>query len=226
MFQMGPRTEKVVHFLTLLSQGSSYLNPTAYAIMHKGHHSYSDTEEDPHSPHHAKGLMDMMLRTAREYLAIIEKKHPFNQRFSAHCTPWPAIEKFGDSWLSRIMFGAAYFFFYVAFAPSLVWFLLLPLHFLMGPIHGAIVNWCGHKMGYRNHDTPDLSRNTLVVDVLAMGELFQNNHHRYPNRANFATRWFEFDPTYAIMKGLNLLGVIDMKQRKKAVQVEAIPEAV
>ena len=170
--------------------------------------------------------MDMMLRTAREYLAIIEKKHPFNQRFSPHCTSWPAVEKFGDSWVSRILFGAVYFFIYVAFAPSLVWFLLLPIHFLMGPIHGAIVNWCGHKMGYRNHDTPDLSRNTLVVDVLAMGELFQNNHHRYPNRANFATRWFEFDPTYAIMKGLHLARIIDMKQRKKAIHVDAIAEAV
>ena len=32
-------------------------------------------------------------------------------------------------------------------------YLLLPVHFVMGPIHGAIVNWCGHKYGYRNFDT-------------------------------------------------------------------------
>ena len=38
-----------------------------------------------------------------------------------------------------------------------------PSHFMMGPIHGAIVNWCGHKYGYRNFDNGDDSRNTLLV---------------------------------------------------------------
>lgn len=214
MFSMSPATEKAVHFLTFLTQGSSYLNPSAYAIMHKAHHSYSDTQEDPHSPHHATSLVTMMLRTAKEYFDILENKHVFNQRFSAHCTSWPTLEKLGNSWPSRIAFGALYFFIYLAFAPSLIWFALLPLHFLMGPIHGAIVNWCGHKYGYRNHETPDLSRNSLPLDFLAMGELFQNNHHRFPNKANFATRWFEFDPTYAVMRVLISVGVIDLKTRK------------
>jgi len=31
----------------------------------------------------------------------------------------------------------------------------------MGPIHGAIVNWAGHKYGYQNFDNGDRSRNTL-----------------------------------------------------------------
>ena len=41
--------------------------------------------------------------------------------------------------------------------PSLAhwaFFLLLPVHFLMGPFHGAIVNWAGHKYGYRNFKAP------------------------------------------------------------------------
>ena len=33
-----------------------------------------------------------------------------------------------------------------------------------------------------------------------LGELFQNNHHKRPNSANFAAKWFEFDPVYPIMK--------------------------
>ena len=86
--------------------------------------------------------------------------------------------------------------------------LLLPIHWLMGPIHGAIVNWFGHKLGYRNFATPDKSRNTLVWDALTMGELFQNNHHRAPLRTNFAARWFEIDPTYLIIVGLRILGIV------------------
>jgi stearoyl-CoA desaturase (delta-9 desaturase) len=41
-----------------------------------------------------------------------------------------------------------------------------------------------------------------------MGELFQNNHHKLPNRVNFATKWFEFDPTYPMIKLLTLLKII------------------
>ncbi|HTJ83038.1 MAG TPA: acyl-CoA desaturase, partial [Polyangiaceae bacterium] len=51
MFTMSPRAEKVFHFLTFLFQGSSYLNPRGYAILHREHHAFSDTDKDPHSPH-------------------------------------------------------------------------------------------------------------------------------------------------------------------------------
>ncbi|MCI0670636.1 MAG: hypothetical protein L0Y64_09260, partial [Myxococcaceae bacterium] len=37
MYTMSPRTERVLHFLTYLVQGSSYLNPRAYAILHRQH---------------------------------------------------------------------------------------------------------------------------------------------------------------------------------------------
>jgi stearoyl-CoA desaturase (delta-9 desaturase) len=83
----------------------------------------------------------------------------------------------------------------------------------MGPVHGAIVNWCGHRYGYRNHVTTDKSRNTLPIEALTMGELFQNNHHKHPQRPNFATAWFEVDPTYQIMRVLAALRIIDMRSK-------------
>ena len=89
-------------------------------------------------------------------------------------------------------------------------FLLLPYHFVMGPTHGAIVNWCGHRYGYRNYDSSDVSRNMLFVDFVTMGELFQNNHHKFAMSPNFANRWFEIDPTYQIMRVLQAVRIIDM----------------
>ena len=89
-------------------------------------------------------------------------------------------------------------------------FALLPFHFVMGPMHGAIVNWCGHRYGYRNFDSDDVSRNTLVVRLAHLGELFQNNHHKFGMSPNFAARWFEIDPTYQVMRALALVGIIDM----------------
>ena len=96
--------------------------------------------------------------------------------------------------------GAAYALLYLWLATAWWQFLLLPVHWVMGPIHGAIVNWCGHRYGYRNYATKDASRNLLPLDFLMLGELFQNNHHRAPGRLNFAARRFEFDPTFAVLR--------------------------
>ena len=90
----------------------------------------------------------------------------------------------------------------------------------MGPVHGAIVNWAGHKYGYQNFDNGDQSRNTLPFDVLTMGELFQNNHHRYATSPNFAARWFEIDPAWQVMKLLAWTGVISVVSRPKAAYPE------
>ena len=55
-----------------------------------------------------------------------------------------------------------------------------------------------------------MSRNTLPFDFLTAGELFQNNHHKFPMSPNFAARWFEIDTTYQVMRLLQRLGIIDM----------------
>jgi stearoyl-CoA desaturase (delta-9 desaturase) len=83
---------------------------------------------------------------------------------------------------------------------------------MMGPIHGAIVNWCGHKYGYSNFDNKDKSKNTTPFDFLMLGELFQNNHHRHPNSANFGKRWFEIDPVYPVMKLMHWMRIITLRK--------------
>ena len=105
-------------------------------------------------------------------------------------------------------------------------FALLPIHWLMGPIHGAIVNWGGHKYGYRNYDAKDKSVNSLPFDVLTAGELFQNNHHTFGMSPNFAARWFEIDPTYQVIKVFSALGFIDTsKAQKIRYPAKALPPA-
>jgi stearoyl-CoA desaturase (delta-9 desaturase) len=112
--------------------------------------------------------------------------------------------------VSRILFGIAYTVVYIIIEPNAWWFLLLPIHFLMGPVQGAIVNWCGHKYGYSNFDNGDHSKNTTPFGILLMGELFQNNHHQAKNNANFARRWFEFDVTFLIMQLMHKLTIIQL----------------
>jgi stearoyl-CoA desaturase (delta-9 desaturase) len=210
MFTMSPRVERFFHFATWLAQGSSYLNPRAYAILHREHHAYSDTPKDPHSPHIYPSLSTMMWATKKRYQGLLNGTIQSEKRFEGGAPSWPLLDRVGDSWLTRVAFGVLYTLVYVKFAPHWAWFALLPAHYLMGPLHGAIVNWCGHKYGYRNFDEGDRSRNTLPFDFLTFGELFQNNHHQYGMAPNFAVRAWEFDPTWPVIKLLDLVGVVKL----------------
>ncbi|HLX91391.1 MAG TPA: acyl-CoA desaturase [Puia sp.] len=212
MFAMNKFWERFFYGFTILVQGSSFLNPRAYAIMHRMHHAYSDTEKDPHSPHFFRDVWEMTMHTKQIYLNYakynVEPEKPFRGKYPE----WPLMDKIGNSWLVRILFGIGYFLFYLAFATHWWMFLLLPIHFFMGPIHGALVNWCGHKYGYANYDNEDHSKNTVPLDFLLMGELMQNNHHKSPNSVNFAKKWFEIDPTYPLIRLLALLRIIQLKR--------------
>jgi stearoyl-CoA desaturase (delta-9 desaturase) len=190
-------------------QGSSYLIPSAYAWLHRAHHAYSDTEKDPHTPHRFKNAFTMMWETKHQYSAFVHGTAKPEARFQGYVPVWPALDRIADSATSRVLWGTGYTLFYIAFAPSWVWFLLLPAHYLMGPIHGAIVNWAGHKYGYRNFGTRDKSRNVIPWDVVTLGELFQNNHHRHAQSVNFAQRAFEWDPAYGFIRVLSALGIAD-----------------
>ena len=73
MFTMSKGVEKFFYVISWVFQGSSYLSPRAYGIMHRMHHAYADTELDPHSPKYDANLFAMMWRTRNTYLHIFEK---------------------------------------------------------------------------------------------------------------------------------------------------------
>jgi len=214
MFKLSTTWDRIFHLLTFLFQGSSYLHPMGYALLHREHHAFSDTERDPHSPHTSRGFLDMNVKTALRYVALRKGRIRTEARFEGGVPSWPALERVGDFWLTRVAFGGLYTLFYIAFAPHWAFFLLLPAHYLMGPLHGAIVNWGGHMYGYRNFGTDDKSRNTLPFDFLTLGELFQNNHHRYGQSLNFAARWFEIDPSYWVIRLFAKLGILQIEKEQ------------
>ncbi|WP_142602858.1 acyl-CoA desaturase [Solitalea koreensis] len=216
MFTTNKFWEKTFYFMTFFFQGSSFLNPRAYAIMHRMHHAYSDTEKDPHSPHFFKDVFSMMNKTREIYNDYVKRLQEPEAQFKGNYPEWAWLDKVGDSMITRSIFGllyvAVYSYFVFALGYSAWFFLLLPIHFLMGPVHGAVVNWCGHKYGYSNFENNDHSKNTSPIEFLMLGELFQNNHHKYPNSPNFAKRWFEFDPVYPVMKLMHWVNIIKLRK--------------
>jgi stearoyl-CoA desaturase (delta-9 desaturase) len=213
-FTMSKGWEKFFHLATYMTQGSSYLSPRGYAILHRMHHAYSDTPKDPHSPTNHPGIfgvVPMMWATKKKYDSYAYYRDEPEARFLGGYPEWKLVDRtLGQSWAMRLAWIGFYTAIYVAFATHWWMFLLLPYHFVMGPTHGAIVNWCGHRFGYRNYASTDVSRNTLIIDFVTMGELFQNNHHKFSMSPNFANRWFEIDPTYQVMRALEAVGIIDM----------------
>ena len=212
LFTMSKFWERIFYFLTWIFQGSSYLSPFGYGVMHRMHHAYADTEKDPHSPKFSLNLFQMMWGTKNIYSAIASGRAKIEQKFTKGVPNWKFFDVAARSWPSRLFWGVLYTIFYMNFAENWWMFLLIPIHFFMGPVHGVVINWFAHKWGYVNFKVKDTSKNLLPFDFLMLGESYHNNHHKHDRRANFGgCRWHEIDPTYLIIKVLNFFRVIRLK---------------
>lgn len=186
------------------------IDPKAWACMHRLHHLHSDTELDPHSPIH-QGVLGVAMGQLRSYRRILKRlivgeptatelvsDIPFDVNFLNRKKLWylPYFLHLGLALAISIcsghtLIGVAYFF-----------------GIMSHPIQGWMVNSLAHKFGYRNHATPDHSKNNRLVALLVFGEGLQNNHHHAPARANFAVRKLEFDPGFWLCKAGQWTGLL------------------
>lgn len=221
-FTMSKNWEKFFYIFSYITQGASYMSPRAYAVMHRMHHAFTDTERDPHSPKFSKNVYDMMMKTNNVYLGIYKEKFKVDEKFMKNVPDWPTFDKFALTWTSSFFWSALYIAYYIYFATVWWMYLLLPIHILMGPVHGTIINWFAHKYGYINFKVNNTSKNLLPLDVIMLGESYHNNHHKYPARINFGgIRWHEIDPVYPIIRLLGWLKIIQLKDNSlKLVETE------
>lgn len=209
-FKMSKGWERVFFILAYITQGSSYMSPRAYAIMHRYHHAFTDTEKDPHSPSFSSNMLSMMWRTRTFYQNIIFGRMEVDPRFSKNLPEWPAFDRFANGTFSRLMWVGLYIAFFVFFATSPWLYLLLPIVVAMGAFHGAVINWFAHKYGYINFKLKNTSMNLFFIDILMLGESYHNNHHKHPSAINFGRRWHEIDPLYPVILFLGWIGVIQL----------------
>ncbi|HEX5651804.1 MAG TPA: acyl-CoA desaturase [Chitinophagaceae bacterium] len=207
-FTMSRPWERFFFVFAYITQGSSYMSPRAYGIMHRMHHAYTDTDQDPHSPSYDKNLFAMMWRTRNIYFNIFKKRYPVEPRFTKNMPEWNWFDNWGNFWLSRLLWVGLYTYLYIVFAPSFWFLLILPLHIAMGPVHGVIINWFAHKYGHVSYETDNTSKNLFKIDWLMFGEGYHNNHHIFPSRSNFAMKKGEFDFCYPLIWMFQKLKVI------------------
>ncbi len=211
-FTMSKTTEKITFILTWFFQGSNYLSAYGYGVMHRMHHAFADTEDDPHSPKYDASVFSMMWRTKNIYSDINQKKIEVDPKFTKNVPQWERFDNFASSTFSRVSWGLLYFAFFFYFATAWWQWLFFPIALFMAPIHGVIINWYAHIYGYVNFKSKDTSKNLLPFDFLMMGEGYHNNHHKHASRANFGgVRWHELDITYKIMQVLHAFRIIKLK---------------
>ena len=70
------------------------------------------------------------------------------------------------------------------------------------------INSLAHLFGSRRFDTPDHSRNNLVLALITLGEGWHNNHHYSPGSCRQGYRWWEIDITYSVLAILRRVGLV------------------
>lgn len=226
MFTMSRGWENAFRIMAFFVHGSSTMSLRAYSIMHQMHHLKTGTKGDPHPAemlHGFKGMtrlaLDMRLMHKNYLWNKYDPKDPNapTDTVLAKAPKESQFEKIVDKWHIRLFFVGLYVAFYAVFAPSAWWFLLIPIHVAMGPVHGIIVNWFNHKVGYRNYILNNDSTNIEIkmgafvipwlIGLIMLGENNHNNHHNKIS-VNYAEKWFEFDPIYPVTLVLHWLHVI------------------
>ena len=98
--------------------------------------------------------------------------------------------------------------------PWLVWGFCLPTVTLA---HATFaINTVNHMFGSRRFDTIDESRNNALTAFFAVGEGWHNNHHRYQRAARNGFYWWEFDPTWYVIRAMAAVGLAWDVQRVPA----------
>jgi stearoyl-CoA desaturase (delta-9 desaturase) len=209
-FSMSKRWERAFYLMTYFAIGASFLPPRAYALMHRAHHAYSDTSRDPHSPRNHRSALGMAMEMRRTFDGLAKGEIAPEPRFAMPSPQWAAIDRLGWWAPGQVAWVCGYLLFYVHFASPWAW-PLVAVHAFIAPIQGALVNWCGHRYGYRNFDDGDRSTNALPIDVLVLGDMMQNNHHHRPQRVSNAVRWFEVDLAGLAIGALAALHVVRLR---------------
>ena len=175
--------------------------PLWWAGHHVNHHKYADRDGDPHSPM-VSGIyyahIGWFLNDARH-----DKIEPSN----------PVVRDFSKA--PEIAFLDRYFFlpplllavamFAIGGFPLLVWGFCLPT---MTLAHATFaINTVNHMFGTRRFETRDESRNNPLTAFFAAGEGWHNNHHRYQRAARNGFYWWEFDPTWYVIRAMAALGL-------------------
>ena len=180
--------------------------PIDWVALHRHHHRFSDQPNDHHDA--GRGLWWSHSEWMLHDIPALKEKHRYagdllSDRFYVWLDRWFLV--------LQIPLGLALYWYGEAAGVHgggvglVLW--AIPLRLAVVYHVTWLVNSATHAFGYRNFNSPYLSRNCWWVAVLSFGEGWHNNHHAYPDSARHGLRWFEFDITWMHIRLLRRLGL-------------------
>jgi stearoyl-CoA desaturase (Delta-9 desaturase) len=190
------------HFFRLWIWLTSGMLTREWVAVHRKHHAFCETKDDPHSPA-IFGLRTIALRGAEVYRVEANKPE--------------TLEKYGrgtpEDWLERHLYRYGFIGIYSTLLINVLLFgaigiTMFAIQMVAMPFFAAgVINGFGHAIGYRNFETEDASTNLVPVALLIGGEELHNNHHAFPTSARFALRAGEFDIGWLYIRLFGMLGL-------------------
>lgn len=177
--------------------------PIVWTATHIKHHAHSDEEDDPHSPIHGFWHAHMGWLFERENFADPKEYAP-------HLLEDKTV-LFVNKWTGFFMILSLVIPFAIGGWTGLIWGGLVRIFFTTHVTWS--VNSVCHTFGKRAFETTDASRNEWVVGLLALGEGWHNNHHAFPQSAFHGLRWWQFDLSGLLIRGLEKVGLVWDVQR-------------
>jgi stearoyl-CoA desaturase (delta-9 desaturase) len=176
--------------------------PISWVGTHRIHHQKSDQPGDPHSPRDGAWWAHI------GWILVGEAMHN-NTRVLSKFAPDLAKQPFyvwlnNYHWVPVAVLGVVLYL--VGGLPMLLW--ALCVRTVLGLHATWLVNSATHIWGKRRFDTTDDSRNNWWVAALTFGEGWHNNHHAHPASARHGLAWYEFDPSWWIIRGMEKLGIV------------------
>ncbi len=212
------KTSRVGQFvLAWLGCSALQRGPLWWAAHHRGHHRYSDTPKDPHSPHETSfwwaHLGWVMTEESNEapWEAIQDFRRFPELRLLDHLHWVPGIVLAVACYVIGALVGGwrgdpSTFFFQGQGWTCLVWGWLIST---VLTYHATFsINSLSHLWGKRRYATDDDSRNNAVLALITLGEGWHNNHHHFQSSANQGFFWWEIDISYTTLRALQLVGLV------------------
>ncbi len=190
---------------------------TQWVTDHRKHHTRTDREGDPHSPHHGfgpgwKGVIKGLWHAQMGWL-LTTKGLERGERYGKDLYADPLIQ-----WIDRLYMvwlvlslGIPFVVGYWAGGGSLllgfecfVWAGLLRV-FIFDHFTWSVNSIC-HMYGRRDFNTGDESRNFWPLALPVFGEAWHNNHHAFPGSARHGLTWRQVDVSWMVIRGMQRIG--------------------
>jgi stearoyl-CoA desaturase (delta-9 desaturase) len=185
--------------LAFFSQSTAQKSVLWWAAKHREHHLHSDTERDVHSPRQFGFLYSHLgwIFSRRHEAADLTKIGDFSH--------YPEL-----MWLHRHELAPPFALALASFTIAGWSGLVVGFFWSTVAVYHATfcINSLAHVSGRKRYVTGDDSRNNWLLAIFTMGEGWHNNHHAFQSSVRQGFRWWEYDPTFYLLKLFSWFGLV------------------